>query len=456
MEAQEKTRATLLLKNAKIVNEGVIFNGGILIDGERIADVFSYDLPEDLQRENDCAATAVETVDLDGLYVAPGIIDDHVHFREPGNTSKGCIESESAAAVIGGVTSYMDMPNNTPSVCSMAAIQNKMEIARQGSYANYSFYIGASNDNVDEIKSVDRRKVCGVKVFIGSSTGSLLLDDPVALDAVFFRSPILIAVHAEDNRIINDNLEAMKVRFGQDIPFSKHPMIRSREACIKATRTAVNLALKYNARLHLLHVSTKDEVDYLRDVSLTNPNITGEACVSYLRYSKEDYYSYGAKVKCNPAIKERSDRDAIRNAVVDGTLSVIATDHAPHLLAEKQNGYLKAPSGIPMVQHSFLTMLDMVKEGIFKLETVVSRMSHGPALLFNVVDRGFIRKGFYADLVVFDMEKPSLSPPAYRCGWCLNDSFSSTICRTYVNGTLVALEGKLTGEKNSMALEFDR
>ncbi|MCF0168847.1 MAG: amidohydrolase family protein, partial [Bacteroidales bacterium] len=352
-----------------------------------------------------------------------------------GSEHKGCIATESAAAALGGVTSYMDMPNNTPAAVTIAALEAKEAIAKRDSTVNYSFYLGAAANRLDQIRALDASKVCGVKVFIGSSTGSLLVEDKSVLDVIFATSPVLIAVHAEDNAVISANMAQARSRYGDDIPFSAHPDIRSREACIKATKLALSLAEKHGSKLHIMHVSTLEEAELIREAADRGVKVTGEVCVSYLMFNRDDYARYGAQIKCNPAIKERTDMLYLREAVKSGLLPVIGTDHAPHLLSEKNVGsYAKSPSGIPMVQHSLLAMLELVNQGVLTLESVIERMCHAPADLFNIKGRGYLRKGYFADLVAFDRSTPSQPEIASRCGWAPLNSFSSTILHTMVNG----------------------
>lgn len=430
-----------LLKNAVVVNEGLSFKGGVYVVDGIIADIFDYSSDDDRNRQQ--AVTGAETIDLEGLCLAPGVIDTHVHFREPGATHKGCIASESAAAVAGGVTSYLDMPNNNPPAVSADALHAKFDIAARDSLANYGFYLGATDGNIEEVEAARTAGACAVKLFMGSSTGNLLVSDPVAMRRLFERSPLMIAVHAEDNAIIAANLERYKALYGDNIPFRAHPGIRSAEACLSATRKAVELALETGARLHIMHVSSAAEVDYLSGVMCHTDRITAETCVQYLWFCDEDYERYGSQIKCNPAIKGASDRAALQEAVRSGVLRVVSTDHAPHLPADKAGGYLLSASGIPLVQYSLLMMLELVKGGLLPLPTVIDRMCHAPARLFGIERRGFIRKGYYADLVVFDTAAPGDVPPVSRCGWSPVTKFSSSILYTFVNGNPVFANGRL-------------
>lgn len=443
------------LKNATVVNEGALFPAGIFIVDERIAAVCRYDDASGMEREKACIADSDSVIDLQGKYVAPGIIDAHVHFREPGATHKACIATESAAAALGGVTSYMDMPNNNPPAVSREALERKAEIAARDSVVNYSFYIGATADNLQEVLACDFSKVCGVKVFMGSSTGNLLLDDDAALTRLFAECPALIAVHSEDNGLIAKNLEAARACFGDDIPFREHPNIRSSAACLLATSKAVLLAEKYGARLHVLHVSTAEEAELLADVKPDARNISAETCVQYLFFCNKDYDELGPLMKCNPAIKSHRDMLALRKAVRSGVIDNISTDHAPHLLDEKVKPYLQSASGIPLVQYSLPMMLDLADRGCFSLPLVVDRMAHAPARLYDIKDRGFIREGYYADLVVFTSgRRHAVAPAASRCGWAPVSRLSGSVVHTIANGTFVVRDGKLTGCKSAMPLSF--
>lgn len=453
---------TILIKHGTIVNEGLSFKGSLLIENNRVSKIIKEEnLSKSELKDIYLNAGVDKIINASGMHIFPGVIDDQVHFREPGNTSKATIASESRAAVLGGVTSFMDMPNNNPPAISNRAIAGKFAIAAESSYANYSFYLGASNDNLAEIKAVDREKICGIKVFMGSSTGNMLVNSTEALNAIFKESPILIATHCEQEEIITANLETFKNRFGEHIPFESHPDIRSREACIACTERAIRLAVKNGTRLHILHISTADELEMIREAQKENPNITGEVCVHYMRFNRNDYAKYGSKIKCNPAIKEEGDMLAIRAAVKEGLIQVVATDHAPHLKEEKSHPYLKAPSGLPLIQHSLQLMLELSKQGVFTTEEVVARMCHGPANCFHIKERGFLREGYYADLVIVNLNLPdnkSTSSPAYKCGWSPfeGETFSSGIVHTFVNGTQVVENGSLTGARNAQALIFER
>lgn len=452
-----------LVKNGIMVNEGLSSMGSLLIDGERISRILSRkDFNSDQEYFSAVDALPREReIDAAGLHILPGVIDDQVHFREPGNTAKATIASESAAAVLGGVTSFMDMPNNNPPSTTNEALEQKFAIAAEGSFANYSFYLGATNENINEIVSADKNRICGIKVFMGSSTGNMLVNDEHTLNRIFKESPVLIATHCEQEDIIKSNMAEYTDRYGEDIPFGMHYRIRSREACIECTRRALDLAIKNHSRLHILHISTADEIEMIKEARKLNPEIYGEVCVHYMWFNCNDYEKYGSRIKCNPAIKTPEDMLAIRKAVKEGIIKVVATDHAPHLPAEKQNNYTKAPSGIPLVQHSLQLMIELCRKGVLELEDVVARMSHGPAECFNIKERGFLREGYYADLAIADLNLPdshSTNNPAYKCGWSPfeGEVFSSSIIHTFVNGTQVVENGKLTGARNAMALEFER
>lgn len=446
-----------LLKNATIVNEGLSFKGGIFVNDGVIEDVFDYSLEGECAREAALCCRDGELMDLTGRYIAPGVIDTHVHFREPGATHKGCIASESSAAVAGGVTSYLDMPNNNPPATTAAALAAKMEIAARDSRANYGFYLGATDSNINEVEAAAASGACAVKMFLGSTTGNLLLDGDDAMRGVFARSPLLVAAHCEDNAIIAANLLSCKARYGDDIPFSAHPVIRSAEACLASTKRAVETALATGARLHIMHVSTARELEYLSGVMRQTDRITAETCVQYLWFTDDDYERYGSRIKCNPAIKSASDRQALREGLRSGIIRTISTDHAPHLPSEKQGGYLQAASGIPLVQYSLQMMLELVRQGVLTLPLVVEKMCHAPARLYGIQGRGLIRKGYHADLVVFDMEHPCDVQPLSRCGWSPVTGFSSSIDYTFVNGAMAAMHGKpAAGAPLGMKLNYTR
>lgn len=444
---------TVLIKDGIIVNEGVVVEGSIFI---------SSGIIEKIYISGEKIPKADKVIDVSGKLVLPGVIDDQVHFREPGYPDKGTIATESAAAVLGGITSYMEMPNTNPATTTIKELSKKEEIASKNSYANYSFYLGATNNNMAELLKVDPKEVCGIKVFMGSSTGDMLVDNPQTLERIFKECRVPIATHCESEEIIRANILSAKNRYwGDDIPFREHPNIRSREACITSTQRAIELAIKYKSDLHILHISTKEELEILREVKRTNPSITGEICVHYLIFDSSMYDQMGAQIKCNPAIKDRNDRDALIASLKDGTIDIIATDHAPHTLEEKRRSYLEAPSGLPLVQHSLPIMLELQKEGLFSLGEIVNFMSHAPANRFKIDRRGFIREGYWADLVVIDSSRADYHStlfPAYKCGWSplAGKEFSNSIAYTFVNGVDVVSEGRLTGERASQKLIFNR
>jgi len=444
--------STILIKNATIINEGVKKIGSVLIKNDLIANVIYDDtLPE-----------ADEVVDATGKLLIPGAIDDQVHFREPGLTHKADIQSESRAAIAGGITSFMEMPNTTPQAVTHEILEEKYKLAAEKSSANYSFYIGATNDNIDELLKTDPQKVCGIKIFMGSSTGNMLVDNESILDRIFAESRVLIATHCEDEATIQENTTIYKNKFGEDLPFKYHPVIRSAEACYKSSKKAADLARKHNARLHILHLSTEKELELLdNSLPLEQKKITGEVCVHHLWFSEEDYDKYGANIKWNPAVKSLKDRDALRAGLNSGKLDVVATDHAPHTKEEKQNKYFKAPSGGPLVQHALVAMLEMAKQGIFTYELVVEKMCHAPATLYQIEKRGYIRAGYKADLVLIDKNKQSevnSENILYKCGWSPFEgtTFSHSVTHTFINGQLAYQEGKIKESIRGERLTFNR
>ncbi|MBN2611070.1 MAG: dihydroorotase [Bacteroidales bacterium] len=422
-----------LIKNASIVNEGEIFNGSILIKDGLIVEIYRGNAIVDETGD-------IEITDASGRFLLPGVIDDQVHFREPGLTHKATIETESKAAVAGGVTSYMEMPNTIPQTTTNALLEKKFETAAASSYANFSFYLGATNNNLEELLNVDRKNVCGVKVFLGASTGNMLVDDPVVLDKIFSSVKSLIAVHSESEPVIRKNTEIFRRRFGEDVPVKYHPQIRSQEACYESSRFATDLARKYGTRLHLLHLSTAKELGLLDNtIPLDDKRITAEVCVHHLWFCDNDYEKLGNFIKWNPAIKTRADRDELFAGLLDNRLDVVATDHAPHTLEEKGNTYFKAPSGGPLVQHSLQVMLEFYHQNRISLEKIVEKMCHAPARLFKIDRRGFIRKGYYADLVLVDLHQQQTVNKdniLYKCGWSPFEGhiFGSTVTHTFVNG----------------------
>jgi len=444
-----------LIHKATIINEGVSFTGSVLLEGERITRIFTGDVPEAVL--NACR----QVIDARGLYLIPGVIDDQVHFRDPGLTHKGDLSTESRAAVAGGVTSFMEMPNTNPQTVTLAALDRKMEMAAGKSAANFSFYLGATNDNIAELKKMDPKKVCGVKVFMGASTGNMLVDDESSLQRIFAEVDALIATHCEKEEIIRENSETYRKKFGEVIPISFHPQIRSAEACYRSSAQAIELADRYGTRLHVLHLSTAREMGLFSHAPLGEKKITAEVCVHHLWFSDEDYDRLGARIKWNPAIKTAEDRQALREALLQGKLDVVATDHAPHLLTEKEGGCLRAASGGPLVQHSLQVMLELAGKGIYSKEFVVEKMCHAPARLFRVKERGFIREGYFADLVLIDPVKPctvTAGNVLYKCGWSPfeGEIFGCSVTKTFVNGQIVYEEGKVAENLFGQPLVFDR
>src|SRR5690554_1283924 len=444
----------ILIKDATIVNDALKFRGSVLIDGEYIKSIFPHTLPKNFD------FSAVEVIDASGLYLIPGVIDDQVHFREPGLTHKGDIFSESRAAVAGGVTTFMEMPNTNPQTVTNDALMRKLEMAYEKSAANFSFYLGATNDNIAELKKVDKRCVCGVKVFMGASTGNMLVNNERALQQIFAEVDSLIATHCEKEEIIRDNVDLYKKKFGENIPIKYHPIIRSAEDCYKSSAQAIELADKYGSRLHVLHLSTAREMSLLSNSPLEDKKITGEVCVHHLWFTDKDYERLGTKIKWNPAVKSVEDRNAIREALITGKLDVVATDHAPHLLSEKEGGCLQAASGGPLVQHSLQVMLELAHEGLFTKEFIVEKMCHAPAKLFGVKGRGFIRKGYYADLVLIDPSETYTVTDKnilYKCGWSPfeGETFHNSINKTFINGQIAFEDGVVSEKLFGKALEFE-
>lgn len=443
---------TTLLLNANIVNEGEIRPGDVLIKGTRIEKI-----GDDLS-----SVEANTVIDAQGNYLFPGAIDDQVHFREPGLTHKATIYSESRAAVAGGVTSFMEMPNTIPPVFTQALLEDKYEIARRSSLANYSFYMGASNDNLEEALKTDTTNVCGLKIFMGSSTGNLLVDDSKTLEAFFSRFPALIATHCEDEATIRENTEAFRKEYGEEVPIRCHPLIRSAEACYKSSSLAVSLAKQYGARLHILHISTARETElFSNTIRLEEKKITAEACIHHLWFSDADYDRLGTLIKWNPAVKTAADREAVFNAVMDDRIDVIATDHAPHTIQEKNNTYFKSPSGGPLIQHSLVAMLEFYHQGKISLEKIAQKMSHNPAILFDVKDRGFVREGYFADLVLVNLQRPwevAKDNIVAKCGWSPFEgtTFRSAVEQTFVSGHLAYSQGKFNDARKGERLTFNR
>ncbi len=444
---------SILLKSGTIINEGKQIVADILIKNgriEKIAPSISVDYK-------------IEELNLEGKYILPGCIDDQVHFREPGLTHKAEIKTESRAAVAGGITSFMEMPNTVPNTLTQDLLEDKYKIASQNSIANYSFFMGASNDNIEEVLKTNERNVCGVKIFMGSSTGNMLVDNEKTLTNLFSKvPPILIATHCEDEATIQANIKIFKEKYGENVPIECHPLIRNTEACYKSSSMAVDLAKKYDTRLHILHISTEKEIALFdNSIPLEQKLITAEACVHHLWFSDEDYKTKGNFIKWNPAVKSATDREAIWKALLEDRIDVIATDHAPHTLEEKNQSYFKAPSGGPLVQHALLAMLEKVKEGKISIEKVVEKMAHSPALLFKIEERGYIREGYHADLVIvnpsegFTVSKENILS---KCGWSPfeGNHFNNSIEKTFVNGKLVYSNGQIIENGSGSRLLFTR
>ncbi len=437
------------IKNCKIINEGEIFESDLLIEDARISKIDSS-----IDSQGD-------VIDATGLYLMPGVIDDQVHFREPGLTERGSIKTESLSAIAGGTTSFMDMPNVLPPTLNLDLWRDKISIAEQNASANFSFYMGTSNTNIDEIKAINPKEVCGIKIFMGASTGNLLVDNEDSLNNLFKESPVIITTHCEDTPMIKDLEENYLEKYGSKIPVEMHADIRSRECCLKSSKNAVELAEKHQANLHILHITTKDEISLFSNKPLNEKLITAEVCVPHLYFSKEDYEDKGTLIKCNPSIKEMSDREALRKALLEGYIDYVATDHAPHLLEGKSNDYMECPSGMPSVQHTLLVLLELVREGVYSLKDLPYYLSHKVADRFKIIDRGYIREGYWADLVLVDLDSPqsvSRENVSYFCGWSPfeGDTFNSKVVSTFVNGNLVYNEGKIIESGRGVQLEFDR
>ena len=441
------------IKNAQIVNEGKTFTGSIVIEDDIITEV--------LNAEESPTVPCEETIDAKGCYLLPGVIDDHVHFRDPGLTHKADMQTESRAAAAGGVTSYMDMPNTNPQTTTLEALENKFKDAATKSVVNYSFYFGATNKNANVLALLDKKHICGVKLFMGSSTGNMLVDQMETLKDIFANAGILIATHCEDQHIISANTAAYKEKYGDDPDVKYHPEIRNEEACYQSSSLAVQLAKETGARLHIMHISTAKELTLLEDKPITEKNITAEACVSHLFFCDEDYEKLGARIKCNPAIKSRSDRDALRQALTSNLIDVIGTDHAPHLLSEKQGGALKAVSGMPTLQFSLIAVMELVHQGLLSMEQLVQKMCHAPAVLYQIAKRGFIRPGYKADLVLVNPSKEwtvTKDCILSKCGWSPmeGETFHSKVEKTFVNGHLVYNNNQVDIDYRGQALTFER
>ena len=442
----------ILLKNATIVNENQIFESDLLIENDLISKIEKNIFEENVD----------QIINASGKYLLPGIIDDQVHFREPGLTWKGDIESESRAAIAGGITSFMEQPNTVPNAVTQELLEEKYQIAAEKSFANYSFLMGGTNDNLEEVLKTNPRNVAGIKLFLGSSTGNMLVDNPETLEKIFSSTKMLIAVHCEDEATIRKNTESFKEQYGDEIPVTAHHLIRSEEACYISSSKAIELAKKTGARLHIFHLSTAKEMELFRnDIPLKEKKITAEVCVHHLSFTNEDYETKENFIKWNPAVKTQKDKDGLWEALLDDRIDVIATDHAPHTLEEKSQNYLKAPSGGPLVQHALNVMLENFKNDKISLEKIVEKMCHNPAILFQIEKRGFIKEGFKADLVLVDLnEKYTVAKEniLYKCGWSPFEGteFHSKITHTFVNGFLAFENGKVSEEKYGERLLFDR
>lgn len=440
----------ILIKNSQLVNEGKIIQSDILIENDLISKI-----------EPNISEEADQIIDASGKYLLPGVIDDQVHFREPGLTHKGDIESESRSAIAGGTTSFIEQPNTVPNAITQELLANKYELARQKSFANYGFMMGGTNDNLEEVLKTNPRNVPGIKLFLGSSTGNMLVDNPETLENIFNNTKMLIAVHCEDEATIRANTQKYFDEYGEDIPVKFHHLIRSEEACYKSSSKAIKLAKKTGARLHVFHLSTAIETGLFRnDIPLKDKKITAEVCVHHLTFTNQDYDTKGGLIKWNPAVKTQKDKDGLWEALLDDRIDVIATDHAPHAWEEKQNVYTTCPSGAPLVQHSLVVMLENYKNGKISLERIVEKMAHNPAILFRIEKRGFIREGYKADLVLVDLNQNwtvKKENILYKCGWSPLEGteFHSKVTHTFVNGNLVYENGKINEEKFGERLLFE-
>ena len=440
-----------LIKNATIVNEGSSFVGDLLVENGMIKKIGSS-----------ITTNSMTVIDASGKYLIPGLIDDQVHFREPGLTHKATIDSESRAAVAGGITTFIEMPNTVPQATNQQLLQDKFNIAEKTSFANYSFMFGGTNDNLEELLKTDPKTVAGIKLFLGSSTGNMLVDNLEVLEKIFSSTKLIISVHCEDEETIKKNTAEHKAQYGEHIPIELHPVIRSEEACYLSSSRAIELAKKTGARLHVFHVSTAKETTLFRnDIPLEEKQITSEVCVHHLWFSDQDYKEKGTHIKWNPAVKTAADRQGLWKALLDDRLDIIATDHAPHTLEEKSNSYLKAPSGGPLVQHALLALLEKVSEKVISIEKLVEKACHNPAIIFQIENRGFIREGYYADLVLIDLKAPQTvckENILYKCGWSPFEgtSFSSSVTHTFVNGVLIYHEGVFNNEVKGKRITFNR
>jgi len=441
----------IIIRNAKIINEGSIFEADILVDGERIERI----------APNISVDNKVCAIDADGRYLMPGMIDDQVHCREPGLTYKADLVTESCAAIAGGITSFMEMPNVEPKTTNKKALDDKYLRAKDRCRTNYGFYLGATNTNIEVVKSLQLNDACGIKAFLGASTGNMLVNDPQALELLFEHAPIMVVTHCEDSPTIWENEAAAKEKYGLEVPMSEHPYIRSDLACYKSSSYAIGLAKKYDALLHVLHLTSEKEMALFSDKHRSEKRITAEVCLHHLWFEESDYEKHGTNIKCNPAIKSKADKLALQEALREGRIDVIATDHAPHTSEEKLATYFDAPAGLPLVQHAVPALFDLVDQGILTHEIVVDRACHAPADLFGVEDRGYIREGYYADLVLVDMKKPyavNKENILYKCGWSPFEGhiFNSTIDTTIVNGTIVYEDGILTGAITGKRMTYNR
>ena len=445
--------STVLIRNAKIVNEGAIFEGDILIENEFIKEIAEKISP----KSSNCVI-----IDAEGSYVMPGAIDDQVHFREPGLTHKGNIETESRAAVAGGITSFIEQPNTVPNAVTQELLEDKYQIASQKSYANYSFMMGGTNDNLEEVLKTNPRNVAGIKLFLGSSTGNMLVDNPEILEKIFSSTKMLIAVHCEDEATIKANTQKYREEFGDDIPMKYHHLIRSAEACYLSSSKAIELAKKTGARLHVFHLSTAKEMElFTNKIPLEQKQITAEVCVHHLWFTDADYETKGSLIKWNPAVKTQEDKEALWKALLDDRIDVIATDHAPHTLEEKINPYMTCPSGGPLVQHAVVAMFEAHHQGKISVEKIVEKMCHNPAKIFKIEKRGFIKEGYYADIAIVNAYLPwnvKKENILYKCGWSPFEgyNFKSRVTHTFVNGKLVYHNGKVKDVKVGQRLLFER
>ena len=440
-----------LIQSGKLINEGEIKEADILISEGKIEKIAS-NIPE---------SEATKIINAKGKFVLPGLIDDQVHFREPGLTHKANIHTESRAAVAGGITTFMEMPNTVPNALTQDLLQDKYDIAAETSIANYSFFMGASNDNIDEVLKTDPKRVCGIKVFMGSSTGNMLVDARGTLEGIFKEAPTIVATHCEDEATIRANMEKARAQYGEDVPISQHPIIRNVEACYKSSSMAAELASKFGTQLHILHISTAKELEIFRnDIPLEEKKITAEACTHHLWFTDEDYEKYGTRIKWNPAVKSKEDREGIWKGLLENKIDVLATDHAPHTIEEKSNKYFKAPSGGPLVQHALPALLQSYEQGRISLERIVEKACHAPAILFNVEKRGYLREGYFADIVIVDKSDWEVTPAniLYKCGWSPFEGtkFNYKVDQTFVNGEVVYENDTIIEAGNGMRLTFDR